>query len=176
MIVTTTDGVEGRQVTGYLGVVTGEAIMGTNVFRDMFAGIRDFVGGRSSAYEKEVKKAKDLAIEQMIEEAEAVGADAVVGVDIDYEVIGGDKKTLSDGHCQRDGGQVGLSRFRRPAGRAGSGRGARKLTVPGKLPKRAPHPLPNRNGCSQDHRDRRRFGDFEQVTAAEPHPGRGGSQ
>ena len=94
MIVTTTDGIEGRQVTGYLGVVTGEAIMGTNVFRDMFAGIRDFVGGRSSAYEKEVKKAKDLAIEQMIEEAEAVGADAVVGVDIDYEVIGGDKKTL----------------------------------------------------------------------------------
>ncbi len=94
MIVTTTDGVEGRKVTGYLGVVTGEAIMGTNVFRDMFAGIRDFVGGRSSAYEKEVKKAKDLAIDQMIEEAEAVGADAVVGVDIDYEVIGGDKKTL----------------------------------------------------------------------------------
>ena len=94
MIVTTTDSVEGRPATAYLGVVTGEAIMGTNVFRDMFAGIRDFVGGRSSAYEKEVKKAKDLAIEQMIEEAEALGADAVVGVDIDYEVIGGDKKTL----------------------------------------------------------------------------------
>lgn len=94
MIVTTTDSVEGRPATAYLGVVTGEAIMGTNVFRDMFAGIRDFVGGRSSAYEKEVKKAKDLAIEQMVEEAESFGADAVIGVDLDYEVIGGDKKTL----------------------------------------------------------------------------------
>ena len=94
MIATTTDSVEGRPATAYLGVVTGEAIMGTNVFRDMFAGIRDFVGGRSSAYEKEVKKAKDLAIEQMIEEAESLGADAVIGIDLDYEVIGGDKKTL----------------------------------------------------------------------------------
>jgi uncharacterized protein YbjQ (UPF0145 family) len=94
MIVTTTDGVEGRRVSAYLGVVTGEAIMGTNIFRDMFAGIRDVVGGRSGAYEKEVKKAKDLALEQMVEEAEAMGADAVVGVDLDYEVIGGDKKTL----------------------------------------------------------------------------------
>lgn len=94
MIVTTTDGIEGRRVTTYLGVVTGEAIMGTNVFRDMFAGLRDIVGGRSGSYEKEVKKAKDLAVEQMIEEAEALGADAVVGVDLDYEVIGGDKKTL----------------------------------------------------------------------------------
>ena len=94
MIVTTTDGVEGRKVTGYLGIVAGEAIMGTNVFRDMFAGIRDFVGGRSSAYEKEVKKAKDHALDQMTEEAEILGADAVIGVDLDYEVIGGDKKTL----------------------------------------------------------------------------------
>jgi uncharacterized protein YbjQ (UPF0145 family) len=94
MIVTTTDGVEGRSISEYLGLVTGEAIMGTNVFRDMFAGVRDIVGGRSSAYEKEVKKAKDLAVEQMMEEAEAIGADAIVGVDLDYEVIGGDKKTL----------------------------------------------------------------------------------
>ena len=94
MIVTTTDGVEGRRVTAYLGVVTGEAIMGTNIFRDMFAGIRDIVGGRSGSYEKEIKKAKDLALDQMVEEAEALGADAVVGIDLDYEVIGGDKKTL----------------------------------------------------------------------------------
>jgi len=94
MIVTTTDGIEGHAVAGYLGVVTGEAIMGTNVFRDMFAGIRDVVGGRSSAYEKEVRKAKELALEQMTEEAEALGADAIIGVDLDYEVIGGDKKTL----------------------------------------------------------------------------------
>lgn len=94
MIVTTTDGIEGRRVTAYLGLVTGEAIMGTNLFRDMFAGIRDIVGGRSGSYEKEVKKAKDLALDQMVEEAEALGADAVIGIDIDYEVIGGDKKTL----------------------------------------------------------------------------------
>lgn len=94
MIVTTTEAIEGRRVTAYLGVVTGEAIMGTNVFRDLFAGVRDIVGGRSSAYEKEVKKAKDLALEQMIEEAEGLGADAILGVDLDYEVIGGDKKTL----------------------------------------------------------------------------------
>ena len=94
MIVTTTDGVEGRRVAAYLGLVTGEAIMGTNVFRDMFAGIRDIVGGRSGGYEKEIKKAKRLAVEEMIEEAEALGADAVVGIDIDYEVIGGDKKIM----------------------------------------------------------------------------------
>ena len=94
MIVTTTDGVDGRRVATYLGVVTGEAIMGTNIFRDMFAGLRDIVGGRSGSYEKEVKKAKDLALEQMVEEAESLGADAVLGVDLDYEVIGGDKKTL----------------------------------------------------------------------------------
>lgn len=94
MIVTTTDSVDGRAATAYLGVVTGEAIMGTNVFRDMFAGIRDIVGGRSGSYEKEIKKAKDLALEQMTEEAEALGADAIVGVDLDYEVIGGEKRTL----------------------------------------------------------------------------------
>jgi len=94
MIVTTTDGVDGRRIAAYLGLVTGEAIMGTNVFRDLFAGIRDIVGGRSGGYEKEIKKAKGLAVEQMIEEAEALGADAVVGIDIDYEVIGGDKKIL----------------------------------------------------------------------------------
>ena len=94
MIVTTTDGVEGRRIAAYLGLVTGEAIMGTNVFRDMFAGIRDIVGGRSGGYEKEIKKAKRLAVEEMIEEAEALGADGVVGIDIDYEVIGGDKKIM----------------------------------------------------------------------------------
>jgi len=94
MILTTTDGVEGRRVTAYLGLVTGEAIMGTNVFRDLFAGVRDIVGGRSGGYEKEVKRAKDLALQQMAEDAAALGADAVVGVDLDYEVIGGDKKTL----------------------------------------------------------------------------------
>lgn len=94
MIVTTTHTVEGRPIAEYLGIVTGEAVMGTNFFRDIFAGIRDIVGGRSGSYEKEVKKAKDLALEGMIDDAEALGADAVVGVDLDYEVIGGEKRTL----------------------------------------------------------------------------------
>ena len=94
MIITTTGTVEGRKVVQYLGVVTGEAIMGTNVFRDMFAGIRDFIGGRSGSYEKEIRKAKDAALDGMTEQAEDLGADAVIGVDLDYEVIGGDKKTL----------------------------------------------------------------------------------
>ena len=94
MIITTTDGIEGRQVTAYVGVVTGEAVMGTNIFRDMFAGIRDIVGGRSGSYQKELRKAKDLAMEGLIEKAQELGADAIVGCDLDYEVIGGDDKTM----------------------------------------------------------------------------------
>lgn len=94
MIVTTTDGVEGRKVAQYLGIVTGEAVMGTNVFRDMFAGIRDIVGGRSGSYQKELRKAKDLAMETLLENAQEMGADAIVGCDLDYEVIGGDDKTM----------------------------------------------------------------------------------
>jgi uncharacterized protein YbjQ (UPF0145 family) len=89
MIVTTTESVAGRTVKAHLGVVSGEAVMGTNIFRDMFAGIRDIVGGRSASYEKELKKAKNLALQMMRDEAEALGADAVVGVDLDYESIGG---------------------------------------------------------------------------------------
>jgi uncharacterized protein YbjQ (UPF0145 family) len=94
MIVTTTDGVEGRAVAGYLGIVTGEAVMGTNVFRDMFAGIRDIVGGRSGSYEKELRKAKGMALSAMEEEAEKLGADAIVGVDLDYEHLGGEGKSM----------------------------------------------------------------------------------
>ena len=95
MIVTTTDGVEGRRITEYLGVVTGEAVMGTNIFRDFFAGIRDIVGGRSGSYEKELKKARDLSLDEMAEEAAQRGADAVVSVDLDYEHIGsGDRSML----------------------------------------------------------------------------------
>ena len=88
MIITTTDSVEGRRITEYFGVCTGEAILGANVVRDMFAGIRDFVGGRSSAYEKVIRAAKDAAIEDMQATAEELGANAVVGVDLDYEVVG----------------------------------------------------------------------------------------
>ncbi len=77
MITTTTDGVDGRRITSYLGIVAGEAIMGTNIFRDFFAGIRDIVGGRSGSYEKELREAKALALESLVEEAKALGATAV---------------------------------------------------------------------------------------------------
>ena len=88
MIVTTTDSVEGRQIAAYLGVVSGETVYGANVFRDFFASIRDVIGGRAGGYEKVLKDGKDVAIEDMVEEARALGADAIVGVDMDYENIG----------------------------------------------------------------------------------------
>lgn len=88
LIVTTTNEVHGRPVVAYLGLVTGESILGANVFRDFFASIRDVVGGRSGAYEKVLKSARDTAIDEMAEEARSRGADAVLGVDLDYEVIG----------------------------------------------------------------------------------------
>jgi uncharacterized protein YbjQ (UPF0145 family) len=87
MIVSTTPTIEGRSISEYKGLVTGEAILGANVFKDLFAGIRDIVGGRSAAYERELTKARDIAIKEMIERAEAAGANAVVGVDLDYETI-----------------------------------------------------------------------------------------
>jgi uncharacterized protein YbjQ (UPF0145 family) len=88
MLVTTTPTLEGRTITKYLGLVTGEAILGANIFRDLFANIRDIVGGRSAAYENELRKAKDLAVQEMAQQAAALGANAVVGVDLDYETIG----------------------------------------------------------------------------------------
>ncbi len=88
MIVTTTGLVEGRPVTQYLGVVTGEVIVGANIFKDMFAGIRDIVGGRSGSYEKTLRGAREKAFEELEVEATQLGASAVVGVDIDYQVIG----------------------------------------------------------------------------------------
>ena len=87
MIVTTTPSVEGKSITQYHGIVTGEAILGANIFRDIFAGIRDIVGGRSAAYEQELGKARKTALAEMQERAQALGATAVVGVDLDYEVI-----------------------------------------------------------------------------------------
>ncbi len=92
MITTTTHQVDGRPATEYFGVVTGEAILGVNVFRDFFAGIRDIVGGRSGGYEKALKKAREIAIEEACEAARKLGADAVVGIDIDYETITGAKE------------------------------------------------------------------------------------
>jgi len=87
MIVTTTPSVEGRSITAYHGVVVGEAILGANVFRDIFAGITDIIGGRSGAYEKSLGEAHEVALRELEERARAKGANAVVGVDLDYEVI-----------------------------------------------------------------------------------------
>ena len=86
MLLTTTSTIEGRELQ-YLGIVTGEAILGANVFKDFFAGIRDIVGGRSAAYEGELRKAKDLAMREMSEQAARMGANAVIGIDLDYETI-----------------------------------------------------------------------------------------
>ena len=88
MIVTTTNSIEGKRIKKYIGLVTGEAILGANIFRDMFAAVRDIVGGRSAAYERELGKAREIALEDMEEWAEEMGANAVVGVDIDYESFG----------------------------------------------------------------------------------------
>ncbi|MGQ9541977.1 MAG: heavy metal-binding domain-containing protein [Armatimonadota bacterium] len=88
MIVTTTLSIEGKTIRQYLGVVVGEAIVGANIFRDLFARIRDIVGGRAGAYEKELRKARDIAMGEMVAKASAWGANAVVGVDLDYEVVG----------------------------------------------------------------------------------------
>ncbi|MBC8646171.1 MAG: heavy metal-binding domain-containing protein [Thermoanaerobaculia bacterium] len=87
MLITTTPSVEGQKITRYLGLVSGEAILGANIFRDFFAGIRDIVGGRSAAYEQELRKAKEIALREMTEQAQALGGNAVVGVDLDYETI-----------------------------------------------------------------------------------------
>ena len=88
MILTTTSNIEGHRITEYLGVVTGEAILGANFFRDFFAKIRDVVGGRSGAYEKELARARETAFREIQEEALEVGANAIVGIDLDYEVMG----------------------------------------------------------------------------------------
>ena len=88
MLLTTTPTIEGRRITRYCGVVTGEAILGANIFRDFFAGVRDIVGGRSASYEKELHRARAIALQELEEEAARIGANAVVGIDLDYEVVG----------------------------------------------------------------------------------------
>src|SRR5919202_4494243 len=87
MIVSTTTAIDSMPVSEYVGVVTGEAVLGANVFRDLFAGLRDIVGGRSAGYERSLRQARETAIEEMVAEAEQMGADAVIGVDVDYESI-----------------------------------------------------------------------------------------
>lgn len=88
MLISTTNVLDGRKVTAYLGLVSGEAILGANIFKDFFAGIRDIVGGRSAAYESELRKAKQIALDEMQAEAQRLGANAVIGVDLDYENLG----------------------------------------------------------------------------------------
>lgn len=88
MIISTTNTLDGKPVREYKGLVTGEAILGANIFRDVFASIRDVVGGRSGSYEASLKEARDIALREMTEEAERLGANAVIGVDLDYETVG----------------------------------------------------------------------------------------
>ena len=94
MQLSTTPSLEGFTITEYCGVVTGEAILGANIFRDFFASIRDVVGGRSGAYEKELRKARQIAFKELQEQAEDLGANAVVGIDLDYEPVGKDGSML----------------------------------------------------------------------------------
>ncbi len=88
LILTTTPNIEGKKITQYFGLVSGEAIIGANIFRDIFAGIRDIVGGRSGAYEEVLREAKENALSEMTENARRLGANAVIGIDLDYEAIG----------------------------------------------------------------------------------------
>ncbi|KGK88253.1 hypothetical protein DP73_13245 [Desulfosporosinus sp. HMP52] len=88
MIVTTTPSIEGHKITAYFGIITGEAIMGANIMRDLFASITDVIGGRSGAYEEKLQEARQIALRELEERASRLGANAVVGVDLDYEVVG----------------------------------------------------------------------------------------
>ncbi len=94
MILSTTPTLEGKHITNYFGVVTGETIIGANIFRDLFAGIRDIVGGRAASYEKVLREAKDSALKEMSERAAEVGANAIVGIDLDYETVGSNGSML----------------------------------------------------------------------------------
>ena len=88
MELTTTPSLEGRKITRYCGIVAGEAVLGANLFKDLFASVRDIVGGRSGTYENELRKARQIALDELSEQAREMGANAVVGIDLDYEVLG----------------------------------------------------------------------------------------
>ena len=94
MQMTTTPSIEGKRITRYCGVIAGEAILGANIFKDLFAGIRDIVGGRSATYERELRKARELALAEVAQNAAELGANAVVGIDLDYETVGGQGSML----------------------------------------------------------------------------------
>ena len=95
MIVTTTHDIQGQPIREYMGIVVGESIIATSILRDIMAGLRDVVGGRSGAYEAKMQEARDIALKEMMEKAQALGADAVVGVDIDYETVGNNMMMVS---------------------------------------------------------------------------------
>ena len=88
MLLTTTNTLEGKRLVTYYGIVSGETIIGANIFKDFFAGIRDIIGGRSGSYEKVLREAKDIALKEMSEQAERMGANAVIAIDLDYESVG----------------------------------------------------------------------------------------
>jgi uncharacterized protein YbjQ (UPF0145 family) len=94
MIVTTTNNIEGKRVTRYIGIVSGEAIIGANIVKDFFAGIRDIVGGRSGSYEEGLREAKEIALREMQEQAANLGANAILAVDLDYETLGSSSSML----------------------------------------------------------------------------------
>ena len=87
MLLTTTNTIEGRQITQYYGIVSGETIIGANMFKDFFAGIRDIVGGRAGSYESVLREAKEIAMKEMSEQAKSMGANAVIGIDLDYKTV-----------------------------------------------------------------------------------------
>lgn len=99
MLISTTNTIDGHKVEKYLGLVSGEAILGANIFKDIFAGIRDIVGGRSEAYEKELRTAQNIAINEMREQARSLGANAIIGVDLDYETVGSGGSMLMVSAC-----------------------------------------------------------------------------
>jgi uncharacterized protein YbjQ (UPF0145 family) len=94
VILSTTPSIEGGRIVRYCGIVTGEAILGANIFKDLFAGIRDIVGGRSATYERELRKAREMALAELSQAAAELGANAVVGIDLDYETVGGQGSML----------------------------------------------------------------------------------
>jgi len=123
MLVTTTNTLQDRKIKTYFGIVSGEAILGANIFKDLFAGIRDIVGGRSAAYEEELRKAKAAALDEMIQQATEYGANAVIGVDLDYEAIGSNGSMLM---VVATGTAVLVEGEPAPAARPGEASGAKR--------------------------------------------------
>ena len=94
MLLTTTNTIEGKQITQYYGIVSGETIIGATMFKDFFAGIRDIVGGRAGSYESVLREAKEIAMREMSDQAKSLGANAVIGIDLDYETVGANGSML----------------------------------------------------------------------------------